>query len=211
MRWQGDTAHLHGPSCVRRPGVDGGLQVHVLERGKLTRHHGMVQVIRSDEIAYQRRNLIVLPAGRMDPVQKTAERRCELAGLIVWCLIGHGLDLQLRWLPRAAGNTAEPIRRVPSQARTQMDTTEDKSSSPNEKTLPYESTAQGVRDPMGPPHPARPGGDAAAAAAVTPKGEVLSGPNGPICARLAGPQRPGGGVPAVESAGTSNADPRTSG
>jgi hypothetical protein len=28
-----------------------------------------------------------------------------------------------------------------------MDTTEDKSSSPNEKTLPYESTAQGYETP----------------------------------------------------------------
>lgn len=27
----------------------------------------------------------------MDPVQKTAERRGEVAGLILWCLIGHGL------------------------------------------------------------------------------------------------------------------------
>ena len=92
----------------------------------------------------------------MDPVQKTAERRCELAGLIVWRLIGHGLDLQLRWPPRAAGHTAEPIRRMPSPARTQVDTAKDKSSSPNEKTLPYESTAQGVRDPMDLPHPAAP-------------------------------------------------------
>src|SRR6476620_2784003 len=84
----------------------------------------------------------------MDPVQKTAERRCELAGLIVWCLIGHGLDLQLQWLlPRAARDTAEPIRRVSSPARTQVDTTEDKSNSPNKKTLSYESTAQAVRDP----------------------------------------------------------------
>src|SRR5262249_13820982 len=31
-----------------------------------------------------------LPGRRMDPVQKAAERRCELAGLVVWRLIGHG-------------------------------------------------------------------------------------------------------------------------
>ena len=40
-------------------------------------------------------------AGDMDPVQEIAERRRELTGLMVWRLIGHGLDLQLRW-PRPA-------------------------------------------------------------------------------------------------------------
>src|ERR1039457_7118037 len=64
------------------------------------------------KIAHQRRNLIAFPGAggrRMDPVQETAERRCELAGLMVWRLIGHGLDLQLRWPLPAARDTQPSV------------------------------------------------------------------------------------------------------
>jgi len=40
----------------------------------------------------------------MNPVQEFTERCRELAGLAIWCLIGHGLDLQLRWPPRRPGH-----------------------------------------------------------------------------------------------------------
>jgi hypothetical protein len=47
------------------------------------------------EAAHQRGHLVLLAGGPVDPVQETAERRGELAGLPVWRLIGHSLDLQL--------------------------------------------------------------------------------------------------------------------
>jgi hypothetical protein len=60
----------------------------------------MVRAAGLQEIAHQGRNLIAFAgAGDMDPVQEIAERRRELAGLMVWRLIGHGLDLQFRWPP----------------------------------------------------------------------------------------------------------------
>src|SRR5260221_4777898 len=53
----------------------------------------MADAIRPEETADQSRNLIVFPGGgRMDPVQETPERGRELAYLIVWRLIGHGLE-----------------------------------------------------------------------------------------------------------------------
>src|SRR5215813_2643467 len=54
-------------------------------------------------------------------------------------------------------------------ARAQADTAEDKSSSPHQKTLSSASTAKRAMRPMDVPHPPRPSGDAAAAAAVTPQ------------------------------------------
>src|SRR5215471_1432765 len=112
MRRQGNAANLHCPSWARRPSIDGSLQVDMLKRGQFTRHHGMVHAIRSQEIAHQHRNLIGFPAGnRVDPVQKTAKRRRELAGLTVWRLIGHALDLQLRWPLPTAGTRSRAYRR----------------------------------------------------------------------------------------------------
>src|SRR5215468_6867956 len=67
-------------------------------------------------------------------------------------------------------------------ARAQADTAEDKSSSRHQKTLSSASTAKRAMRPMDVPHPPRPSGDAAAAAAVTPKSTVLTGPNGRISA-----------------------------
>src|SRR5689334_24110879 len=40
----------------------------------------------------------------MDPFQESAERRRELAGLMIRRLIGHALGLQLRWQ-----HTTEPV------------------------------------------------------------------------------------------------------
>src|SRR5215510_11647095 len=112
MRRQGDAARVHRPSCAVRPRAQASLQVHMLERGQLTRHHRMVSAIRSEKVAHQRRNLILFPTGsRMDPVQKTAKRRRELAGLTVWRLIGHALDLQLRWPLPTAGTRSRAYRR----------------------------------------------------------------------------------------------------
>src|SRR4051794_13439340 len=41
----------------------------------------------------------------MNPFQEIAECRRELAGLTVWCLIGHGLVLRLSWPPPPASTT----------------------------------------------------------------------------------------------------------
>jgi len=112
MRRHGNAANLHRPSCARGPRVHRSLQVHMLERGQLTRHHRMVPATRSEKIAHQRRNLIHFPAGsRMDPVQKTAKRRRELAGLILCRLIGHALDLQFQRPPPTAGTRSRAYRR----------------------------------------------------------------------------------------------------
>jgi hypothetical protein len=43
----------------------------------------------------------------VDPVQETAEGRGELAGLLVWRLIGHGLDLPA-WAATAGGRATQP-------------------------------------------------------------------------------------------------------
>src|ERR1700760_2234465 len=43
----------------------------------------------------------------MNPFQEIAECRRELAGLTVWCLIGHGLVLRLRWPPSPASTTGQ--------------------------------------------------------------------------------------------------------
>ncbi len=82
----------------------------MLERGQVARHHGVLRAIRPQEMTHQRRNLIAFPGTggrRVDPVQEIAERRCELAGLMLWRLIEHGLDLQLQWRLPAAG-TLQP-------------------------------------------------------------------------------------------------------
>src|ERR1039458_10005351 len=64
----------------------------------------------------------------MNPVQETAECRRELAGLMVWRLIGHGLDLQLQRPPPPAAGTrsrayigscppTRPVQRGPANSR----------------------------------------------------------------------------------------------
>src|SRR5689334_1992516 len=53
----------------------------------------------------------------MNPVQEFTERCRELAGLAIWCLIGHGLDLQLRWPPgRPAHNLVRYLREPPKDS-----------------------------------------------------------------------------------------------
>src|SRR5215471_272550 len=77
----------------------------------------MLRAVSSQEIAHQRRNLIVSSGGgRMDPVQKTAERRCELAGLMVWRLIGHGLDPPASTAATGSGTRSRAYRRAFARA-----------------------------------------------------------------------------------------------
>src|SRR5215469_11841629 len=60
----------------------------------------MVHAIGPQEVARQRRYLVVLPGGsRMDPVQESSERRGELAGLMVRRLFRHAWTSG-RWPPQ---------------------------------------------------------------------------------------------------------------
>ena len=66
-----------------------------LERGELTRHHRLVRALSLQEAAHQRGHLVVFPERGVDPLQEPAEGSGELASLLVWRLIGHGLDPRL--------------------------------------------------------------------------------------------------------------------
>lgn len=84
MRRECYAADLHRPSLARRPRVDRGLQVDVLEREQFAGEHGMAPAIGSDEIADKHRNLIALPLANagVNPVEEHPKRRSELAGLL---------------------------------------------------------------------------------------------------------------------------------
>src|ERR1035441_3182026 len=97
---------------LRTRGPDGRSEEHTSELQSLRHLVVRVHYVHGALPIYQRRNLIAFPGAggrRMDPVQETAERRCELAGLMVWRLIGHGLDLQLRWPLPAARDTQPSV------------------------------------------------------------------------------------------------------
>src|SRR5258706_4643474 len=77
----------------------------------------MAQAIEAQEIARQRRDLVVVPGGgRMDPVQESAERRGELAGLMVWRLIGHARTSSFGGppAPRPHSRAYRPARTAPA-------------------------------------------------------------------------------------------------
>src|ERR1700693_3161225 len=67
----------------------------MLERGQLTRHDRMARGVRIQEAAHQRGHLVLFSVRRVDPLQEPAEGSSELASLLVWRLIGHGLDSRL--------------------------------------------------------------------------------------------------------------------
>jgi hypothetical protein len=106
-----NAASLDRPPGSRGPRVDRGLEVDVLKRRQVTRHHRVMRAVAPQELAHQNGYLIALARTRrrgMDPVEKIPEGRGELPSLPVRWLTRHGIDLRLLTpRPRGPGHAAE--------------------------------------------------------------------------------------------------------
>src|SRR5215469_2410044 len=91
MRRYRDAPDLSRPAIAGRPCVQGRLQVDMFERRQVAGDNGMIDAVRTEKIAHERRDFVdLLPGTRMNPVQEAAERGSEVAGFVVGRFLRHG-------------------------------------------------------------------------------------------------------------------------
>jgi hypothetical protein len=83
MRRNREAVDCDFPAGLLRPGVQRGLQVHVLEHRQRSRHHGLLGRALAEVVAEETDDLVALPGARLGvhPFKERAERGRELAGL----------------------------------------------------------------------------------------------------------------------------------